>query len=145
MLILHIQEEVEMEVTEVGMVVIEGEGEEEEALEEIEEGMVVIEEIEVTEAMVKAKKEMRENMEDGMVKTKTGKMSRPILLNSTTISVTTNQFSKSLKSKSILNQLMKEPAQHILEIPIKFKSQSCTMKGKSIMKTRLIKKPHLTT
>ena len=30
MLILHIQEEVEMEVTEVGMVVIEGVGEEEE-------------------------------------------------------------------------------------------------------------------
>ena len=92
MLILHIQEEVEMEVTEVGMVVIEEEGEEEEALEEIEEVMVVIEEIEVTEAMVKAKKEMRENMEDGMVKTKTGKMSRPILLNTITISVTTNQF-----------------------------------------------------
>jgi hypothetical protein len=148
MVIRHNLEEEEMEVTEEVMVAIEGEEEEEEDLEEIEvieEDLVVIEETEVIEALVTPKEEMKEKMEDGMVKIKTGKMSQPIQLNSTTISEMTYQFRKSFKSQRILNQLMKELAPHIQEILTKFKSQSCIMKGKPTMKTSLTKIPKPTT
>ena len=142
MVILHNLEEEEMEVTEAVMVVIEGEEEEEEDLEEIEvieEVLVVIEETEVTEALVTQKEEMKEKMEDGMVKIKTGKMSQPIQLNSTTILEMTYQFRKSFKNQRILNQLMKELAPHIPEILTKLKSQSYIMKGKPTMMTSLTK------
>ena len=148
MVILHNLEEEEMEVTEAVMVVIEGEEEEEEDLEEIEvieEVLVVIEETEVTEALVTQKEEMKEKMEDGMVKIKTGKMSQPIQLNSTTISEMTYQLRKSFKSQRILNQLMKELAPHIQEILTKLKSQSYIMKGKPTMMTSLTKIPKPTT
>jgi phage terminase small subunit len=148
MVILHNLEEEEMEVTEEVMVVIEGEEEEEEDLEEIEvieEVLVVIEETEVTEALVTQKEEMKEKMEDGMVKIKTGKMSQPIQLNSTTILEMTYQFRKSFKNQRILNQLMKELAPHIQEILTKLKSQSYIMKGKPTMMTSLTKIPKPTT
>ena len=114
-ILLTLKEE-EMEVIEEDTEEIE---EAEVVLEEIEvtkEDLEEIEEIEVTEVMVTLKEEMKGKMVDGIKEIPTGKMMLLNQLNSTMILEMIILSLKKLKILNSLNQLMKEPAQHIQEI-----------------------------